>query len=68
MKETRITGKDELLAFLSRLHATVPLQAVIRRGEMVTTYQGAPRAKLNGTLSLELHVAGGARDDGDAPA
>ena len=37
MKETRITGKDELLAFLSRLHATVPLQAVIRRGEMVTT-------------------------------
>ena len=66
MKTSRITGKDELLAFISRLHASVPLEADIRRGETMTTYQGAQRTKLNGTLSLELQVAGGAKDDGDA--
>ena len=64
MRTSRITGRAELLDKLAALLSSRVLAADIEQGETLRRLpDGSSQPRLNGSATLRITIAGGAKDD-----
>ena len=56
-------SRDGLLDTLAGLISSRPFAGELRQGETLTEVDGVLRKKRNGTSTVTIHIAGGARDE-----